>query len=104
MGRLIVGFVMGLLAAAIAAVLVLLIGDLKVEPKTPGGVVVPYLVGKGPRIARAKVEALGLTARIVYQCERGILGNCARFIGEETPKGGTRIDSDGTVTLFVEGG
>ena len=111
--KLIGAFVAGVVVASLSALATLYLLDLEVVEKdfasgpAAGMVVVPDVTFHTFQTARAEIEGLGLTARLIgkpeVECEFGIGGSTCRDpnppISSQTPEAGAEAPTGATVTL-----
>jgi beta-lactam-binding protein with PASTA domain len=107
--RYLIAALSGIVVAALIFVAVLYIADLEIVESDEGqasGVIVPDVTGLGVDDARAEVEALGLTARVVGGnpfLTHEISGENTDTVVDQTPSADTEVPPDATVTLDAGG-
>ncbi len=97
----ILGGLTGAVLVGLILVLVLVIADVQI---TDADVKVPSLLDNRPLVAKAKLQAVGLKARVVTAGPSdpfGLFGSPIPHVSRQIPDAGTTVHSDATVTLFV---
>jgi beta-lactam-binding protein with PASTA domain len=101
--RFLLGGLTGAVLVGLVLIAVLAIAGLRISDED---VKVPSLLGDKPSVAEAKVESLGLKARLVRSSPPsdpfGFFGPARGFVTRQVPESNTMIQSDATVTLFVD--
>lgn len=98
-----------MLIAALAFVAIMFAADLRIEQDGSSDTTVPYVLGDNLDVARAKIEALGVSVRVIGEAEGafGEIGLGAPFVARQIPRvplgeQETEVPQDATVTLFVD--